>query len=106
MEKDELFAKLTLDAQEFALYKQIHTSLKLEPPKPDLVIYLQAPTDVLLQRIQQRVLNLSCRSRLTIWLLCQKAIPSSSITMTTRHSSSSTPPKLILRTTTYILITC
>ena len=57
MEKDELFAKLTLDAQEFALYKQIHTSLKLEPPKPDLVIYLQAPTDVLLQRIQRRGLE-------------------------------------------------
>jgi deoxyadenosine/deoxycytidine kinase len=57
MEKDELFAKLTLDAQEFSLYKQIHASLKLNPPKPDLVIYLQAPTDVLLSRIQQRGLK-------------------------------------------------
>ncbi len=57
MEKDELFAKLTLDAHEFSLYKQIHTSLKLQPPKPDLVIYLQAPTDVLLQRIQRRGLE-------------------------------------------------
>ena len=54
MEKDELFAKLTLDAQEFALYQQIQTSLNLNPPTPDLVIYLQAPTNVLLQRIQQR----------------------------------------------------
>ena len=57
MEKDELFAKLTLDAQEFALYQQIQTSLNLSPPTPDLVIYLQAPTDVLLQRIQQRGLE-------------------------------------------------
>lgn len=57
MEKDELFAKLTLDAQEFSLYKQIHASLKLNPPTPDLVIYLQAPTDVLLSRIQQRGLK-------------------------------------------------
>ncbi len=54
MEKDELFAKLTLDAQEFALYQQIQTSLNLNPPTPDLVIYLQAPTNVLLQRIRQR----------------------------------------------------
>ena len=57
MEKDELFAKLTLDAEEFALYQQIQNSLKLNPPTPDLVIYLQAPTDVLLQRIQQRGLE-------------------------------------------------
>ena len=57
MEKDELFAKLTLDAQEFSLYQQIHSSLKLTPPTPDLVIYLQAPTDVLLGRIQQRGLE-------------------------------------------------
>ena len=57
MEKDELFAKLTLDSQEFALYQQIQSSLKLNPPTPDLVIYLQAPTDVLLQRIHQRGLQ-------------------------------------------------
>ncbi len=57
MEKDELFAKLTLDSQEFALYQQIQNSLKLNPPAPDLVIYLQAPTDVLLQRIHQRGLQ-------------------------------------------------
>ena len=57
MEKDELFAKLTLDAQEFALYQQIQNSLKLNPPNPDLVIYLQAPTDVLLQRIHHRGLQ-------------------------------------------------
>lgn len=57
MEKDELFAKLTLDTQEFSLYQQIQSSLKLTPPTPDLVIYLQAPTDVLLQRIQQRGLK-------------------------------------------------
>ena len=57
MEKDELFAKLTLDAEEFALYQQVQNSLKLNPPTPDLVVYLQAPTYVLLQRIQQRGLE-------------------------------------------------
>jgi len=54
MEKDELFARLTLDDAEFALYKQIQQNLAIEPPRPDLVIYLQAPTGVLLQRIRQR----------------------------------------------------
>jgi deoxyguanosine kinase len=54
MEKDELFARLTLDDAEFALYKQIQQNLAIEPPQPDLVIYLQAPTGVLLQRIRQR----------------------------------------------------
>ncbi len=54
MEKDELFARLTLDDNEFELYKQIQESLAVEPPKPDLVIYLQAPADVLLARIRAR----------------------------------------------------
>ena len=54
IEKDKLFAKLTLDEQEYHLYQQIHNSLQLNPPKPDLVIYLQAPAEVLRQRIERR----------------------------------------------------
>lgn len=57
MEKDELFARLTLDDNEFGLYKQIQESLTIEAPKPDLVIYLQAPADVLLARIRARGIN-------------------------------------------------
>ena len=53
-EKDKLFAQLTLDEAEFGLYTQIHDSLQLTPPTPDLVIYLQAPTEVLQQRINRR----------------------------------------------------
>ena len=53
-EKDRLFAKLTLDQEEFELYDQIYKSLNVDPPPPDLVVYLQAPADVLLQRIQRR----------------------------------------------------
>ncbi len=53
-EKDRLFAKLTLDDHEYDLYSQIHDSLNLHPPTPDLVIYLQAPTQVLQQRISRR----------------------------------------------------
>ena len=54
LDKDRLFARVTLDDAEFALYEQIHARLDVQPPKPDLVIYLQAPVDVLLERIARR----------------------------------------------------
>ena len=54
IEKDRLFAELTLDKNELALYEQIYTNLMLDPPAPDLVIYLQAPISVLLERIRER----------------------------------------------------
>ena len=54
IEKDRLFAEITLDKEEFALYEQIHEKLALDAPTPDLVIYLQAPTRVLLDRIHRR----------------------------------------------------
>jgi deoxyguanosine kinase len=53
-EKDRLFAGLTLDAAEMALYDQVASRLAVDPPKPDLVVYLQAPVDVLLDRIARR----------------------------------------------------
>ena len=57
IEKDDLFAKLTLDENEYALYRQIRDNLAIEAPRPDLVIYLQAPQKVLLQRIYRRGIN-------------------------------------------------
>lgn len=54
LEKDELFARMTLDENEYALYRQIYDSLDLQAPRPDLVIYLQAPVHVLLSRIRRR----------------------------------------------------
>ena len=54
MEKDRLFAELTLDAEEFKLYEQVYAHMTFEVPQPDLVIYLQAPIEVLLQRINKR----------------------------------------------------
>ena len=54
LQKDDLFARLNLEAHEYQLYRQIFESLKLDAPQPDLVVYLQAPTQVLLQRIRQR----------------------------------------------------
>lgn len=54
MAKDRLFARITLDEAEFALYEQVHAKLGTVVRKPDLVIYLQAPVDVLLARIARR----------------------------------------------------
>ena len=54
VDKDRLFAQLTLDADELALYEQIYHHLTLDAPRPDLVIYLQAPVDVLRERITRR----------------------------------------------------
>ena len=53
-EKDRLFAGLTLDQAEMALYEQVASRLAVDPPKPDLVVYLQAPVETLLQRIAKR----------------------------------------------------
>jgi deoxyadenosine/deoxycytidine kinase len=49
-----LFARLTLDDEEFALYEQVYSRFAIDAPKPDLVVYLQAPVDVLLDRIARR----------------------------------------------------
>ena len=54
MPKDRIFAALNLEENELALYEQIYTLLNPRIPKPDLVIYLQAEIDVLMQRIKQR----------------------------------------------------
>ncbi len=54
IEKDRLFAELTLDADELELYEQVYSNLTIDTPQPDLVVYLQAPVEVLLDRIQKR----------------------------------------------------
>lgn len=54
LEKDRLFARATLADDEFDLYEKVYASLTIEAPRPDLVVYLQAPADVLLARIRQR----------------------------------------------------
>ena len=54
LEKDRLFARVTLDEAEYALYEQLYARLDIQAPKPDLVVYLQAPVDVLLERIAKR----------------------------------------------------
>lgn len=54
IEKDQLFARTTLDDDELNIYRQVYDKLVINAPRPDLVIYLQAPLDVLLDRIRQR----------------------------------------------------
>jgi deoxyadenosine/deoxycytidine kinase len=54
LDKDRLFARLTLEDEEFELYEQVYARLAIDAPVPDLVVYLQAPVDVLLERIARR----------------------------------------------------
>ncbi len=54
LDKDRLFARLTLDDEEYGLYEQVYARLAIDAPVPDLVVYLQAPVDVLLERIARR----------------------------------------------------
>ncbi|ACE84624.1 deoxynucleoside kinase [Cellvibrio japonicus] len=54
IDKDQLFARVTLDDDEFAIYRQVYDKLVIDAPRPDLVIYLQAPLNVLGDRIRQR----------------------------------------------------
>jgi deoxyguanosine kinase len=54
LEKDRLFARVTLDDEEYALYEQVYERFAIDAPVPDLVVYLQAPADVLQERIARR----------------------------------------------------
>ena len=54
IEKDRLFAEVTLSNEEMDLYDKVYNHITLDAPTPDLVIYLQAPIDVLKERITKR----------------------------------------------------
>jgi deoxyadenosine/deoxycytidine kinase len=54
LDKDPLFARLTLNDDELRLYQQIFEQLKLQAPVPDLVIYLQAMPETLIERVRRR----------------------------------------------------
>ena len=54
IDKDPLFASLTLSADELALYQRFYEALRPQAPPPDLVIYLQAPTETLIERVRRR----------------------------------------------------
>jgi deoxyguanosine kinase len=54
IDKDPLFAQVTLDDDEYRLYQNVYDNIISDLPKPDLVIYLQAPTETLYDRVQRR----------------------------------------------------
>ena len=54
LDKDPLFARLTLSDAEYRLYEKIYSHLKPQTPRPDLVIYLQAPVETLIERVHRR----------------------------------------------------
>lgn len=56
LEKDPLFARLNLKDEELRLYEQIYSHLKPQAPEPDLVIYLQATPETLVERVQRRAI--------------------------------------------------
>lgn len=53
-DKDRLFAELNLQPEELALYDEVYARLSMHAPQPDLVVYLQAPVEVLMQRVRRR----------------------------------------------------
>ena len=53
-DKDKIFAYLNLDDNELFIYQRLFDLLAKDIPAPDLVVYLQAPTDVLLKRLRDR----------------------------------------------------
>ena len=54
LEKDPLFARINLEPDEFALYQKVFEKMRIDAAPPDLVIYLQASPDRLLERIERR----------------------------------------------------
>lgn len=53
-DKDKIFAYLNLDDNELFIYQRLYDLLARDIPPPDLVVYLQTPTDVLIERVRQR----------------------------------------------------
>jgi len=54
IEKDPLFARITLSADELALYQRMYDALRPQAPAPDLVVYLQAEPRTLIERVKRR----------------------------------------------------
>jgi deoxyadenosine/deoxycytidine kinase len=61
LDKDPLFARLNLSDAEYGLYEKVYSHLKPQTPTPDLVIYLQAPVETLIERVHRRGVNFERR---------------------------------------------
>jgi len=107
-DKDRLFAEQNLAEDELALYRRVHDSLQpTSAPQPDLVIYLQAPPDTLLARINRR--GLEAERRITETYLNTRSpnvTRATSISTRPRRCSSSIPTSSTRSTATRISSSC
>lgn len=72
LDKDPLFARLTLDDDELALYQQLYDHLKPQAAVPDLVIYLQAQPETLVERVKRRGVPMEVGiSEMYLYRLCE-----------------------------------
>ncbi|KIF81748.1 deoxynucleoside kinase [Noviherbaspirillum autotrophicum] len=72
LDKDPLFARLTLDDDELNLYQQLYAQLRPQSAVPDLVIYLQAQPETLIERVRKRGLSMeSGLSEVYLYRLCE-----------------------------------
>ena len=72
LDKDPIFARLTLGDDEFNLYRQLYEHLRPQAPVPDLVIYLQAQPETLIERVKKRGIPMEAGiSETYLYLLCE-----------------------------------
>ncbi len=72
LDKDPIFARLTLSDDELNLYLQLYDQLRPQAPQPSLVIYLQAQPETLIERIRKRGLSMeSGISEVYLYRLCE-----------------------------------
>ena len=72
LDKDPIFARLTLGDDEFNLYRQLYEQLRPQAPVPDLVIYLQAQPETLIERVKKRGVPMEAGiSETYLYLLCE-----------------------------------
>lgn len=72
LDKDPIFAHLTLGDDELNLYRQLYDHLKPQAPVPDLVLYLQAQPETLIERVKKRGIPMeSAISEIYLYRLCE-----------------------------------
>lgn len=72
LDKDPIFARLTLGDDELNLYQQLYDHLRPQAPLPDLVVYLQAQPETLVERVRKRGLPMeSGISEMYLYRLCE-----------------------------------
>lgn len=72
LEKDPIFARLTLGDDELNLYRQLYDQLRPQAPVPDLVVYLQAQPEILIERVKKRGVPMEAGlSEIYLYRLCE-----------------------------------